>query len=83
MQFDTKVNVFGTFLGTTDSRGKLVIYKLDGNKKPEPYQTIKAYKRSDVSHDGPSWRLDWSDYKFGNFIATCGLDKKVESLLTF
>lgn len=45
-------------MATTDSKGKLVIYKLDGQKKPEPVQTIKAYDI--ISADTTDLVGDWT-----------------------
>lgn len=59
-------------------RGNITVYTIDMNKKMKKQTSFKAYRSLlTPSHSGPAWRLDWSDYKVGSLIATCGLDKEV------
>lgn len=67
--FDTKIDVLGSRVATVDSKGSMNVYTTDDNKKMECIFTVQAHK-------GLCWRLDWSEYKEGSYIATCGLDRK-------
>lgn len=83
MKHDAQLDYYGKKLATASSDCTIRIHEIDG-ENCRLIHTIKACVylftqclTNDNSHEGPVWQLSWSHPKFGNILASCSYDGKV------
>ena len=61
-------------MATCASSGNISIFDLSNREKnkgnPPKVSNFKA-------HDGPVWAIAWAHPRYGNILASCGFDRKV------
>lgn len=67
---DAQANFYGTRLATCSSDTKIKIFELNGGNQSKLIEELNG-------HEQAVWQLDWSHPEFGNWLASCSMDRKV------
>ena len=71
---DIKYNLYGNLLCASGTNGTIIIYQVNRDNE----KSLTELLRKEGAHQGPVWRVEFCHPVYGNYLASCSLDKIVK-----
>jgi protein transport protein SEC13 len=75
---DLKYNLYGTLLAVAGNNGSISLFAVKNPDSPLESRTFTLMTTQKEAHLGPIWRIEFCHPVFGEFLATCSLDKTLK-----
>ena len=75
---DLKYNLYGTLLAVAGNNGSVSLFAVKNPDNPLESRSFTLLATQNEAHLGPIWRIEFCHPVFGDFLATCSLDKTLK-----